>query len=163
MGAICYTRVESPVGPLLLAGDESGLGSLRFAKDKALRVPAPEWREDPRPLAEAMRQLEAYFAGELRRFDLALNPTGTPFQLQVWRELEKIPYGGMISYGELARRIGKPDAPRAVGLANGANPIPIIIPCHRVVGSTGKLTGYGGGLEIKEKLLALEQRQLVLS
>ena len=163
MSAICYTRVKSPVGSLLLTGDESGLHSVTFGGERAARPPRPDWREDPEPLAEAMRQLEAYFAGELRRFDLALNPTGTPFQLQVWRELEKIPYGGMISYGELARRIGKPDAPRAVGLANGANPIPIIIPCHRVVGSTGKLTGYGGGLEIKEKLLALEQRQLVLS
>jgi methylated-DNA-[protein]-cysteine S-methyltransferase len=163
MGAICYTRVESPVGPLLLTGDESGLGSVRFAKEKTPHAPAPDWREDPRPLAEAARQLEAYFAGALRRFDLALNPTGTPFQLRVWRELEKIPYGDTISYGELARRIGKPDAARAVGLANGANPIPIIIPCHRVIGSNGKLTGYGGGLDIKERLLALEQRQLVLS
>ena len=109
-----------------------------------------------------MRQLKAYFAGELENFDLPLSPQGTPFQQRVWGELQKIPYGDTISYGELARRIGNPKASRAVGLANGSNPISIVIPCHRVIGANGKLTGYGGGLPIKEKLLALEKRQLRL-
>ena len=111
---------------------------------------------------ETIRQLRAYFAGELEAFDLPLAPQGTPFQLAVWKRLCEIPYGETISYGELARRIGNPNASRAVGLANGSNPIPIVIPCHRVIGSNGKLTGYGGGLPIKEKLLALERRQLRL-
>ena len=102
------------------------------------------------------------FSGELKAFDLRLVPEGTPFQLEVWCHLCEIPYGETISYGELACRIGNAKASRAVGLANGSNPIPIIIPCHRVIGSNGKLTGYGGGLEIKENLLALERRQLRL-
>jgi methylated-DNA-[protein]-cysteine S-methyltransferase len=105
---------------------------------------------------EAIRQLRAYFAKKLTRFDLPLQPEGTPFQIEVWRELQTIPYGKVISYGELAKRIGKPRASRAVGGANGSNPIPIIIPCHRVIGSNGKLTGYAGGLHIKEALLKLE-------
>ena len=109
-----------------------------------------------------MTQLRAYFAGELETFDLTLAPEGTPFQQRVWDELCKIAYGETISYGELAKRIGNPNASRAVGLANGSNPIPIVIPCHRVIGSNGKLTGYGGGLPIKGKLLALEKRQLRL-
>ena len=111
---------------------------------------------------ETVRQLEAYFAGKLESFDLRLAPEGTSFQLAVWKRLCEIPYGKTISYGELAGRIGNPNASRAVGLANGSNPIPIVIPCHRVIGSNGKLTGYGGGLPIKEKLLALERRQLRL-
>jgi methylated-DNA-[protein]-cysteine S-methyltransferase len=106
--------------------------------------------------------LRAYFGGELEAFDLVLAPKGTPFQLSVWKKLCQIPFGETISYGELARRIGNPKACRAVGLANGSNPIAIIVPCHRVIGSNGKLTGYGGGLPIKEKLLALERRQLRL-
>jgi methylated-DNA-[protein]-cysteine S-methyltransferase len=113
-------------------------------------------------LKEIVRQLRAYFAGTLEKFHLPLSPQGTQFQLGVWKRLCDIPYGETISYGELARRIGNPNASRAVGLANGSNPIPIIIPCHRVIGSNGKLTGYGGGLPIKEKLLALERRQLQL-
>ena len=104
------------------------------------------------------QQLEAYFAGELQRFDLALAPDGTDFQQAVWQALTTIPYGATCSYGEIARQIGKPKASRAVGAANGQNPIPIIIPCHRVIGSTGKLTGFGGGLAAKEILLELEQR-----
>ena len=124
--------------------------------------PDSAWQEDASALAEVARQLKAYFAGELENFDLSLSPHGTPFQQRVWSELQKIPYGKTISYGELARRIGNPKASRAVGLANGSNPISIVIPCHRVIGSNGKLTGYGGGLPIKEKLLALERRQLRL-
>jgi len=118
--------------------------------------------EDARFFNDTISQLDSYFAGGLKQFDLPLAPEGTPFQLKVWQRLCEIPYGETMSYGELARRIGNPNASRAVGLANGANPIPIVIPCHRVIGSNGKLTGYGGGLPIKEKLLALERRQLRL-
>jgi len=142
MSLISYTTMASPVGPLLLAADAAGLRQILFANGK--------------------HPARAYFAGELEAFDLPLAPQGTPFQLKVWQLLSDIPYGGTISYGELARRAGNPKASRAVGLANGSNPIPIIIPCHRVIGSNGKLTGYGGGLPIKEKLLALERRQLRL-
>jgi methylated-DNA-[protein]-cysteine S-methyltransferase len=157
-----YTHMESPVGPLLLATGESGLQRIEFVKGRTPALPDPAWHEDPERLREAARQLRAYFAGELETFDLPLAPSGTPFQLEVWRRLCEIPYGETISYGELARRVGNPNASRAVGLANGANPISIVIPCHRVIGSNGKLTGYGGGLSIKEKLLALERRQLRL-
>lgn len=156
-----YTCMESPVGPLLLAASEAGLHHIIFSKGKRA-MPDPEWREDARPLRETIEQLHAYFAGELEEFDLLLAPEGTVFQRTVWRKLCDISYGETISYGELARRVGNLKASRAVGLANGKNPIPIIIPCHRVIGSDGKLTGYGGGLPIKEKLLALEQRQLRL-
>ena len=157
-----YTTIVSPIGPLILAADDSGLRQINFANGKKSINPDPAWHNDPKPLEEATRQLRAYFAGELEAFDLPLAPQGTPFQLQVWKLLCDIPYGETISYGELARRAGNPKASRAVGLANGSNPIPIIIPCHRVIGSNGKLTGYGGGLPIKEKLLALERRQLRL-
>ncbi len=157
-----YTQIDSPLGPLLLAADDAGLRHIEFMKSKRAHPPHPEWREDARPLQEVILQLRAYFAGDLETFDLPLAPAGTPFQQNVWRRLCDIPYGETISYGELARRIGNPNASRAVGLANGSNPIPVIIPCHRVIGSNGKLTGYGGGLPIKEKLLALERRQLTL-
>lgn len=146
----------------MLAGDANGLQQILFSTDGRPASPDPEWIEDPSALADAVRQLKAYFAGELENFDLSLAPQGTPFQRRVWIELQKIPYGKTISYGELARRIGNPKASRAVGLANGSNPISIVIPCHRVIGSDGKLTGYGGGLPIKEKLLARERRQLRL-
>ena len=152
--------MESPVGQLILAADDAGLRSITFTRGEQELVASRN--EDAGPLQEPIRQLWAYFAGELEKFDLALSPAGTPFQLEVWRRLDEIPYGQTISYGELARRIGNPKASRAVGLANGSNPIPIVIPCHRVIGSNGKLTGYGGGLPIKEKLLALERRQLRL-
>src|SRR5690349_23265896 len=157
-----YTHLSSPVGSLLLASDESGLREINFPRHGHPKPPSPDWIEDSSALIEPIRQLRAYFAGELEIFDLALAPEGTPFQQKVWSELCQIPYGETISYGELARRIGNPNASRAVGLANGSNPIPIIIPCHRVIGSNGKLTGYGGGLDIKEKLLGLERRQLRL-
>jgi methylated-DNA-[protein]-cysteine S-methyltransferase len=112
---------------------------------------------DAGPLEPAQRQLEAYFRGALREFDLPVAPRGTAFQLRVWAELRRIPYGVTISYGELARRLGDPNLTRAVGAANGANPISIIFPCHRVIGADGSLTGYGGGLEVKRALLALER------
>lgn len=157
-----YTQIESPLGPLLLAADDEGLRHIVFATGNRTARPDPAWREDHRALAETIRQLTLYFAGKLKAFNLPLAPEGTSFQLGVWKRLCDIPYGETISYGGLARRIGNPNASRAVGLANGANPIPIVIPCHRVIGSNGKLTGYGGGLRIKEKLLALERGQLRL-
>jgi len=119
-----------------------------------------DWREAPEPFVDAVAQLRAYFAGELTEFDLAFRPQGTPFQQSVWKALVGIPYGETTSYGAIAKAIGKPDAVRAVGAANGANPIPIVIPCHRVIGASGKLTGFGGGLDVKQKLLRLESRQL---
>ena len=158
----CFTQIESPLGPLLLAADEAGLREIRFVNGRHPTQPEPSWKEDRAPLSGTIQQLQAYFTGELESFDLQLAPEGTQFQLEVWRRLCDIPYGETISYGELASRIGNPKASRAVGLANGSNPIPIVIPCHRVIGSNGKLTGYGGGLPIKEKLLALERRQLRL-
>ena len=157
-----FYYLESPTGTLLLVADEAGLREIAFPRQGRAASPKDGWEESPAPFHEVTRQLRAYFAGKLERFDLPLAPEGTSFQQKVWRELCKIPYGETISYGELARRIGNPNASRAVGLANGSNPIPIIIPCHRVIGSNGKLTGYGGGLPIKEKLLALEKRQLRL-
>ena len=161
--SVCYTWMDSPVGRLRLAADDAGLRELRFGGRCEPAGVNPLWREDPAPLSETMRQLRAYFAGELRTFDLPLAPQGTPFQLHVWQQLRKIPWGETISYGELATRIGNPKASRAVGLANGANPIAIIVPCHRVIGSNGKLTGYGGGLPIKEFLLALEGSNALLT
>jgi methylated-DNA-[protein]-cysteine S-methyltransferase len=162
MTATCYTQIESPLGPLLLAADDAGLRQILFVNGRHPAKPESTWKKDRAALTETIRQLQAYFAGELENFDLQLAPVGTPFQLAVWRRLTDIPYGETISYGELASRMGNPKASRAVGLANGSNPIPIVIPCHRVIGSNGKLTGYGGGLPIKEKLLALERRQLRL-
>jgi methylated-DNA-[protein]-cysteine S-methyltransferase len=160
---IRYTWLESPVGKLLIVGDEAGLRQVLFAEGRSEVGPEPGWREDATSLAEAVRQLREYFDGRRRQFELPLAPEGTPFQQSVWRELLTIPYGETISYGDLARRIGNRNASRAVGLANGANPISIIIPCHRVIGSSGKLTGYGGGLKNKEWLLALERGQLALA
>lgn len=157
-----FAYLDSPIGPLLLVADESGLRQINFAKPAHPVPPDSAWQEEPSALREPINQLRAYFRGELEQFDLALAPQGTIFQQKVWSELSKIPYGETISYGELARRISSPNASRAVGLANGRNPIPIVVPCHRVIGSNGKLTGYGGGLPIKEKLLALEKRQLRL-
>lgn len=155
-------RMETPIGPLLLVADASGLRRIDFVNGRNPPSSDPQGRENSECLDETIRQLRAYFAGDLETFDLNLAPQGTLFQLSVWNRLCEIPYGETISYGELARRVGNPNASRAVGLANGSNPIPIVIPCHRVIGSNGKLTGYGGGLPIKEKLLALERRQLTL-
>jgi methylated-DNA-[protein]-cysteine S-methyltransferase len=157
-----YTQIESPLGPLLLVADDAGLRQILFVNGRHAPQPDSSWKEDEARFTETIRQLHNYFAGQLEEFDLPLAPAGTPFQLAVWRRLCDIPYGATVSYGELANRIGNPKACRAVGLANGSNPIPIVIPCHRVIGNNGKLTGYGGGLPIKEKLLALERRQLRL-
>lgn len=158
-----YNWIESPLGKLLLVADDEGLIELGFGSGRTKPVVDPAWRNDAARLREPMRQLDAYFAGKLHDFDLPLKPTGTPFQQRVWNSLCEIPYGETISYGELARRIRNPAASRAVGLANGANPIAILIPCHRVIGSNGKLTGYGGGLDNKRWLLDFEHRQRQLA
>jgi methylated-DNA-[protein]-cysteine S-methyltransferase len=149
-----YTEFESPIGPLLLTSNGEALTRL-FMNPYA---PRPEWVRDAgvAPFRETRRQLTAYFAGELQEFDLPLAGAGTAFQQQVWSELCRIPYGDTRSYGEMARRVGQPGAARAVGLANGRNPISIIVPCHRVIGANGKLVGYGGGLDRKVALLSFE-------
>ena len=153
-----YTECDSPVGRLRLAGDGHALTLLDLPSGRSMRQPDPAWQRDAAPFAEALRQLRAYFAGDLHTFSLALAPAGTPFQRRVWDALLEIPYGATASYRDIAIAIGKPSAVRAVGLANGRNPIPIIIPCHRVIGSDGSLTGYGGGLDVKRFLLELERR-----
>ena len=152
-----FTEFPSPIGTLELRGTETALTGV-FMEGHRHETPRPDGAvRDAEPLREARRQLEEYFAGGRREFSLALEPAGTDFQRRVWQGLRAIPYGATMSYGELARRIGNPRAVRAVGLANGANPISIIVPCHRVIGADGSLTGYGGGLERKRFLLALER------
>lgn len=153
-----YTYLDSPIGALLVAGDEAGIRRIGFPGGKHVLKPDRTWVEDADAFADAGAQLDAYFAGELAEFDLPLAPQTTPFQGRVLAELRKVPYGTTVSYGELARRVGNPKASRAVGMANGRNPIPIVIPCHRVIGADGDLTGFGGGLDIKRRLLALESR-----
>ena len=157
-----YRFIESPIGSLLLAADDAGLRFLLFGTGRRPVAPEPEWEPDRGLLKEPAQQLNAYFKGTLRVFDVRVAPVGTPFQLNVWAALQQIPYGETLSYGELARRLGNPKAVRAVGLANGSNPISIIIPCHRVIGSNGSLVGYGGGLATKQALLALERGQRTL-
>ena len=152
-----YTYMDSPVGRLLLAGEADGLALISFPEDRYRREPGPDWQADQGNFGAALDQLGAYFAGELTDFDLDLAPEGTSFQRAVWTALRDIPYGETRSYGEIAREIGRPAASRAVGAANGSNPLPIVVPCHRVIGSTGKLTGFGGGIEVKAALLALER------
>jgi len=153
---IYFHVTDSPVGPLLLAADAQGLRRVNFQGGTDPLQPGTEWREDAEPFALALTQLREYFAGTRRVFDLPLAAQGTTFQLGVWRALREIPYGETRSYGELARRLGLAGAARAVGVANGANPLPIIVPCHRVIGADGSLTGFGGGLPIKRALLELE-------
>lgn len=162
MNSIRFAEMESPIGVILLRGTERGLTGL-FMHDHRHGPTAGEqrgWLRDDDIFETARRQLADYFAGHRTTFDLAIDRDalgGTPFQRRVWQELENIPYGTTITYGELARRIGNPDAMRAVGLANGRNPISIVVPCHRVIGANGTLTGYGGGLERKQWLLELER------
>jgi methylated-DNA-[protein]-cysteine S-methyltransferase len=153
---VYYCYLETPIGELLLAGDAEGLTLIGFPKGSMRREPESAWIFNEKPLSEARRQLREYFAGERREFDLPVKLRGTDFQVSVLRALQEIPYGETVSYGEIARRIGRPRAVRAVGAANGRNPLPIVVPCHRVIGSTGDLTGFGGGLDTKEALLRLE-------
>lgn len=156
--SMIYDRIESPIGPIVLAGDGEALSFVGLPESRhPLSIPT-EWKHDSKAFAPARQQFDAYFAGELLEFDLPLAAQGTEFQQRVWKALCTIPYATTISYAELARRVGNPKASRAVGLANGANPLSIIVPCHRVIGANGSLTGYGGGLKAKQHLLDLEQR-----
>lgn len=162
MGAkTIFTIIASPLGDILLARNENGLSHISFQEGTSAIEPTAVsttavWQQDDTAFADATAQLNGYFAGELREFDLPLAPEGTPFQQQVWQALQTIPYGTTSTYGKLAAQLGKPMASRAVGAANGRNPLPIIIPCHRIIGANGKLTGFRGGLRFKEALLALE-------
>ncbi len=151
-----YTLIDSPVGQLIVAGDERGLQYLEFFDATERYTIGADWVEDACPFVEVKRQLDAYFAGELSRFDLRLNPSGTDFQREVWQALQSIPYGETRSYAAIANAIDNPKAVRAVGAANGKNPIAIVVPCHRVIGRNGTLTGFGGGLPRKQFLLNLE-------
>lgn len=158
MAPVAYTYMPSPVGPLLLAADNTALRLVEFSPAGKKTSPDPQWQENAAHsvLIETQAQLEAYFSGKRKAFSIELAPRGTEYQCTVWSELQRIPYGTTVSYGELARRLGNPNGSRAVGAANGRNPIPIIIPCHRVIGADGSLTGFGGGLPIKQFLLRLE-------
>jgi len=159
---LAYTQVDSPLGPLTLSARGPALIGLYMHDHRG--GPPLRGVPDATPFASVRSALERYFAGERESFeDVRLELEGTPFQRRVWQGLSKIPYGQSISYGELARRIGKPSAARAVGLANGRNPISIVVPCHRVIGASGSLTGYGGGLEAKRRLLELESGRAALA
>lgn len=151
-----HTFIESPLGELLAVRDDEGITGLYLPTGKRPVRPAPDWKRADDDFADVRTQLAEYFAGTRQEFELPLNPTGTAFQQRVWGALREIPYGETSSYGRTAAAIGAPDAARAVGLANGQNPISIIVPCHRVVGANGSLTGYGGGLPAKQWLLAHE-------
>jgi methylated-DNA-[protein]-cysteine S-methyltransferase len=153
---LLYTRTQSPIGELLLVGDGRALHGLHMQEGRTAVSVQPEWRPADEPFADVREQLSEYFSGERLDFELPLAPDGTAFQRRVWDALQEIPYGETTTYGELARRLGRPSASRAVGLANGRNPIAVIVPCHRVIGSDGSLTGYGGGLERKRFLLERE-------
>lgn len=164
--SLVYTTHASPVGELLLVGEAhvgdaqvgegAALVGLWLAGQRGEPVPSAAWRKNARAFVRARRQLDEYFAGRRRSFELALQPRGTDFQRAVWRELERIPFGATTSYGALARALGRPDAARAVGAANGKNPISIVVPCHRVIGKDGSLHGYAGGLPRKQWLLEHE-------
>ena len=155
-----YRYIESPIGKLLLAGDDSGLAIIGFPKGKGIVIPEPSWHLSDDCFKDAERQLNEYFVGTRKIFDLKLAPTGTEFQLAVLDALQDIPLGETRSYLQIAQQIKRPKAVRAVGAANGRNPLPIVIPCHRVIGADGSLTGFGGGLEAKLFLLELEGVQV---
>ena len=151
-----WARVAAPVGPIVVVASDAGLRRLSFDGGRRPLAPAPDWIEDRAALAEPVEQLRAFFAGALRRFELDLDAPGTDFQRSVWAAVAAIPYGETASYADVALAAGRPRASRAVGAANGANPLPIVVPCHRVVGADGSLTGFAGGLEAKRWLLAHE-------
>jgi methylated-DNA-[protein]-cysteine S-methyltransferase len=151
-----FTLTPSPVGDLLLVRTGEGLTRIEFHGGRTKDLPLHEWTETTTPFQDTISQLQLYFSGKLKKFNLPLAPQGTPFQQSAWQALLDIPYGETRSYGDVARVIGRPKAVRAVGAANGQNPISIVIPCHRVVGSNGHLTGFGGGLDVKQQLLTLE-------
>ena len=157
-----YTTLDSPVGELLLSGDGQALHGLYMQEGRTAAAVRADWQRDDDAFTDVRAQLDEYFDGRRTDFDLPLAMAGSEFQRRVWRALQEIPYGETVSYGEQARRLGPPATPRNVGATNGRNPISIIVPCHRVVGSDGSLTGYGGGLERKRMLLDLEAGALTL-
>jgi len=157
MTATRYRIVDSPIGPLTLTGDDEALTGLLMDGQRPAPAARPDCIRDDLAFAEVVDQLDAYFGGDLIDFDVSLRLEGTPFQRRVWSALREIPYGQTASYADMAARIGAPTAYRAVGLANGRNPVAIIVPCHRVIGANGSLVGYGGGLERKRRLLELER------
>ena len=157
--SLFYTSMDSPIGELLLLGDDRALHGLYMQEGRKPVKIAPRWERSETPFAGVRAQLREYFAGERVVFETPLELNGTPFERRVWRALVDIPYGETVSYGEIAARVDQPSAARAVGLANGRNPIAVIVPCHRVIGADGTLTGYGGGLQRKRLLLELESGQ----
>jgi methylated-DNA-[protein]-cysteine S-methyltransferase len=157
---VCYTILASPFGPVCVAGATTGLMRVDFQHgDRPVR-PAATWQEDPEHLETAVHQLREYFQGQRQSFTLPLTPPGTPFQQRVWQELQRIPFGTTLTYRQLAERLGMPQAARAVGHANGRNPLAIVIPCHRLIGSDGQLRGYASGIALKQRLLEHEGVQL---
>ena len=153
-----HTTIPSPIGAITLTASDRGITGLYMENHKGYPVITADWDQDVAPFRDLHRQLDAYFAGKLQKFDVPLDLKGTPFQLEVWRALMDIPYGETATYLQQAIRISRPAAIRAVGTANGRNPISIIVPCHRVIGTNGSLTGYGGGLDRKRYLLELEKK-----
>jgi methylated-DNA-[protein]-cysteine S-methyltransferase len=153
----CYSYIDTPLGQMFVQGDEQFVTGLFMPQHKGWRGPDASWHMSNAPFDAVREQLAEYFAGQRQQFDVPLKLTGTPFQQRVWQQLVRIPFGTTITYGQLAQRVGKPTASRAVGHANGRNPISIIVPCHRVIGANGKLTGYAGGVDKKEWLLAWER------
>lgn len=162
--SLFYTFMDSPVGRLKLVASDKGLAAVLWENDSPRRVPLTDLKEDANHpvLRKAKQQLREYFAGKRRSFSLPLDMQGTPFQKDVWQALLDIPFGETRSYGELARLLGRPSASRAVGAANGRNPLSIVVPCHRVIGTSGKLTGFAGGIETKAHLLDLERGDTAL-
>ncbi len=157
-----YTTFDSPIGELMAVGDGRAFHGLHMQEGRTAIKVGGGWKAVDEPFAELRSQLAEYFAGRRRSFDLSLQMRGNPFDQRVWRALQEVPYGETVSYGEIARRIGEPFASRAVGVANARNPIAVVVPCHRVIGADGSLTGYGGGLERKRLLLDLEAGVLSL-
>ncbi len=155
-GEVVYTYTKSPHGEILLARNELGLTRINFQRGPAPHTQDPSWHRDDDALQEAIDQLQEYFSGARQVFEIPLAPLGTDFQQSVWEALQRIPFGATTTYADIAQQIGQPAAIRAVGAANGSNPLPIVVPCHRVIGSDGQLTGYAGGLPIKRALLRHE-------
>lgn len=153
---IRFDTFDTPIGRMTMAADSQGLRHVLFPDNKYPPADRASWQHDAGALRDAREQLLQYFSGERHVFELPLHPVGTPFQVQVWTTLAGIPFGSTWSYGDVARRIGSPQAVRAVGAANGRNPLPVVLPCHRVIGSDGSLTGFGGGLPLKQWLLSHE-------
>ncbi|HEY1601647.1 MAG TPA: methylated-DNA--[protein]-cysteine S-methyltransferase [Pirellulales bacterium] len=160
---VFYRFIDSPLGRIYLQGDGQFLTGLYMPRHKHWQGPDSSLRQSNAAFTEVSEQLEEYFAGERNQFNVPVRLDGTPFQQRVWQELVRIPYGKTITYAQLAARVGKPTASRAVGNANGRNPVSIIVPCHRVIGADGKLTGYGGGVDKKEWLLAWERDKSAIS